>query len=347
MTEQTWTRYVLPKPLDPHRWPAVPIAPKLHPSGAATNEQVDGGGGPNRSTELKDQDRLRLLGVKPSRCRRRTGRADLSSPNPTADLAGAYERTSRIHEWTASQAHCIGKTSQRSPSRAPSRHRRHRPRRAGGCRNRWRMGQVARCESGGNWAINTGNGYQGRLQFSPSTWSGHGGGEYAPSAHTGHQGTSRSRSPSACWPPRAAARGRSAAGPVRRHPAQRRQRQLSRLSTTPSGCRRRYDAVGLNGELPPPPPPFDPFAPPPAPEEAPVDCDGRPAAGRAAALPRRRPSCRSRRRRPTSKRFAFDAPLPDRDRRPEAPVGDDHAQAPAPEPDPHPPRTSTPRGGRA
>jgi resuscitation-promoting factor RpfA len=42
---------------------------------------------------------------------------------------------------------------------------------------------VASCESGGNWAINTGNGYLGGLQFAPSTWSGHGGGEYAPSAH--------------------------------------------------------------------------------------------------------------------------------------------------------------------
>ncbi len=43
--------------------------------------------------------------------------------------------------------------------------------------------QVARCESGGNWAINTGNGYQGGLQFSAGTWSGHGGGEYAPAAN--------------------------------------------------------------------------------------------------------------------------------------------------------------------
>jgi resuscitation-promoting factor RpfA len=43
--------------------------------------------------------------------------------------------------------------------------------------------RVAGCESGGNWAINTGNGYQGGLQFSPGTWSGHGGGEYAPAAH--------------------------------------------------------------------------------------------------------------------------------------------------------------------
>jgi resuscitation-promoting factor RpfA len=43
--------------------------------------------------------------------------------------------------------------------------------------------QVARCESGGNWGINTGNGYQGGLQFSPGTWSAHGGGEYAPAAN--------------------------------------------------------------------------------------------------------------------------------------------------------------------
>ncbi|TPG35596.1 transglycosylase family protein [Mycolicibacterium hodleri] len=43
--------------------------------------------------------------------------------------------------------------------------------------------RVAGCESGGNWAINTGNGYQGGLQFSAGTWSGHGGGEYAPAAN--------------------------------------------------------------------------------------------------------------------------------------------------------------------
>src|SRR6201993_5223661 len=42
--------------------------------------------------------------------------------------------------------------------------------------------QVARCESGGNWGINTGNGYHGGVQFSASTWASHGGGQYAPSA---------------------------------------------------------------------------------------------------------------------------------------------------------------------
>jgi resuscitation-promoting factor RpfA len=34
---------------------------------------------------------------------------------------------------------------------------------------------VAQCESGGNWAINTGNGYFGGLQFKLSTWQAHGG----------------------------------------------------------------------------------------------------------------------------------------------------------------------------
>ena len=34
---------------------------------------------------------------------------------------------------------------------------------------------VAQCESGGNWATNTGNGYSGGLQFSPSTWAAYGG----------------------------------------------------------------------------------------------------------------------------------------------------------------------------
>ena len=34
---------------------------------------------------------------------------------------------------------------------------------------------IAQCESGGNWAIHTGNGYSGGLQFLPSTWKAYGG----------------------------------------------------------------------------------------------------------------------------------------------------------------------------
>jgi uncharacterized protein YabE (DUF348 family) len=35
--------------------------------------------------------------------------------------------------------------------------------------------QLAQCESGGNWATNTGNGYYGGLQFSAGTWRAYGG----------------------------------------------------------------------------------------------------------------------------------------------------------------------------
>ncbi len=38
--------------------------------------------------------------------------------------------------------------------------------------------RLAQCESGGNWAINTGNGYYGGLQFSLSTWRAYGGPGY-------------------------------------------------------------------------------------------------------------------------------------------------------------------------
>ncbi|MFF3765482.1 transglycosylase family protein [Streptomyces sp. NPDC001922] len=39
--------------------------------------------------------------------------------------------------------------------------------------------KVAECESGGNWSINTGNGFYGGLQFTNDTWQAFGGGDYA------------------------------------------------------------------------------------------------------------------------------------------------------------------------
>ncbi|QWC86871.1 transglycosylase family protein [Nocardioidaceae bacterium] len=43
--------------------------------------------------------------------------------------------------------------------------------------------RVASCESGGNWSINTGNGYYGGLQFWQPTWKDFGGLAYARKAH--------------------------------------------------------------------------------------------------------------------------------------------------------------------
>ena len=42
--------------------------------------------------------------------------------------------------------------------------------------------RIARCESGGDWHINTGNGYYGGLQFAASTWRAYGGTAYAATA---------------------------------------------------------------------------------------------------------------------------------------------------------------------
>lgn len=41
---------------------------------------------------------------------------------------------------------------------------------------------LAQCESSGNWNANTGNGFSGGLQFTPSTWKAYGGGQYSSNA---------------------------------------------------------------------------------------------------------------------------------------------------------------------
>ena len=43
--------------------------------------------------------------------------------------------------------------------------------------------RLAQCEAGGNWHINTGNGYYGGLQFNAGTWRAYGGGEFAALPH--------------------------------------------------------------------------------------------------------------------------------------------------------------------
>ena len=43
--------------------------------------------------------------------------------------------------------------------------------------------KIAKCESGGRWHINTGNGYYGGLQFNLATWRSHGGRDFAAKPH--------------------------------------------------------------------------------------------------------------------------------------------------------------------
>jgi hypothetical protein len=127
--------------------------------------------------------------------------------------------------------------------------------------------QVAHCESGGNWGINTGNGYHGGVQFSASTWASHGGGQYAPSAELA------TREQQIAIAERVLATQGRGAWPVCGGP-------LSGPSPrdvpppVPAGLDAPLDAPGINGapapDAPPPPapPPADvppPDAPPPPP----------------------------------------------------------------------------------
>jgi hypothetical protein len=167
--------------------------------------------------------------------------------------------------------------------------------------------RVAACESGGNWGINTGNGYHGGLQFSQGTWAAHGGGEYASSANqaTRDQQIAVAERVLAtqgrgAWP--VCGRGLSAATP----------RNVLANAPAPDPA---PPAEPAAFEPPLPPPPADP--PPPAPEPP--------------APP------------PPAEPAAVDAPPPPPEPAPPAPpVQDVAVEAPAPADAPPPPPEPAP-----
>ena len=168
--------------------------------------------------------------------------------------------------------------------------------------------RVASCESGGNWGINTGNGYHGGLQFSQGTWAAHGGGEYATSANQATRDqqiavaervlASQGRG---AWP--VCGRGLSGATP----------RNI--LADAPAPEAPPIEVV----DAPMPPPPADPPPPPPAPELPPPPAE--PAANDAPPPPPSRRLLRPRRSRtspPTRPRRTLRRPRTHR-RRPQRP----------------------------
>jgi resuscitation-promoting factor RpfA len=173
--------------------------------------------------------------------------------------------------------------------------------------NEW--DRVAACESGGNWGINTGNGYHGGLQFSQGTWAAHGGGEFASSANqaTRNQQIAVAERVLAtqgrgAWP--VCGRGLSAATP----------RNVVADAPAPDPA---PPAEPAAFEPPLPPPPADP--PPPAPEPP--------------APP------------PPAEPAAVDAPPPPPEPAPPAPPVQDvafEAPAPADAPPPPPPEPAEP-----
>jgi resuscitation-promoting factor RpfA len=161
--------------------------------------------------------------------------------------------------------------------------------------------RVAACESGGNWAINTGNGYKGGLQFTQGTWTSHGGGEYATSANQATRDQQiavaervLATQGKGAWP--VCGRGLSAATP----------RNVVADAPPPDAP----PPAPWEGLLPPPP--ADPPPPPPAPEPPPP---------------------------PPAEPAAVDAPPPPPapEPPPPAPVQEAEAVAPAPDAPPPPP----------
>jgi hypothetical protein len=151
--------------------------------------------------------------------------------------------------------------------------------------------QVARCESGGNWAINTGNGYHGGVQFSASTWASHGGGQYAPSAELATKAQQiavaervLATQGRGAWP----VCGGPLSGPSQRDVPAPAALDAPGINGAPAPLAPPADAPPPDAPPPPPPPPADPPAPvqlasfdrpapPDAPPPAPADLPAPPA----------------------------------------------------------------------
>jgi hypothetical protein len=187
--------------------------------------------------------------------------------------------------------------------------------------NEW--DRVASCESGGNWAINTGNGYHGGLQFSQGTWAANGGGEFASSANQATRDQQiavaervLARQGRGAWP--VCGRGLSGATP----------RNLLADAPASEAPPRAELAVFAPPPADPPPPPPAPEPPPPV-EPAAVDVPPPPAPEPPAPEPAAPEPVHA-------EAVAADAPAPEAPA-PDAPAPDAPApDAPPPPADPAP-----------
>ena len=112
-------------------------------------------------------------------------------PDPDLITAGqrlALPSSRQVPPWLARAALAATAAARRAPAApagamaapaAPARASSPAPASSGGVN--WPA--IAACESGGNWAASTGNGFYGGLQFTEQTWLGYGGGRYASSAN--------------------------------------------------------------------------------------------------------------------------------------------------------------------
>jgi hypothetical protein len=113
--------------------------------------------------------------------RAEVARRTLVEPTPTitvvgtkkAPVAAAPARSAVPNQPAPAPAPAPAAAPEPAPAPAPAAS-------SGGWSTNWDA--IAKCESGNNWSINTGNGYYGGLQFDSGTWLSNGGGQYAPRA---------------------------------------------------------------------------------------------------------------------------------------------------------------------
>jgi len=132
----------------------------------------------NRYVTVQSGDNLTMIAKKYHTTYIRLFNANRKIANPDIIFAGQKLRVPRPHEKLVSRLVAVVsapvQVAYRSPTVSAA------PVHYSGGKTAW--DRIAACESGGNWAINTGNGYYGGLQFTQQTWAGAGGLAYAPRA---------------------------------------------------------------------------------------------------------------------------------------------------------------------
>ena len=95
-------------------------------------------------------------------------------------LESHQSTSSRVTKAPVTQIVAVGTKARPVAAPAPAPSRSSAP---GSTVNAGMWDRIAQCESGGNWSINTGNGYYGGLQFDRGTWLSNGGGSYGATAN--------------------------------------------------------------------------------------------------------------------------------------------------------------------
>lgn len=164
--------------------PTSPVALAAEPNKQLTNTEVTVERGDTLSGIAKSQDSTML---RMYYANEEIKNPDLIYPGQVFDVPGPDEKLDKRPLYKSTVAPVAAQSRPSQSAETATNQTNYQPRQSnakstpaaptGGVWDR-----LAACESGGNWQINTGNGFYGGLQFTNSTWQAFGGGQYAPRA---------------------------------------------------------------------------------------------------------------------------------------------------------------------